>query len=141
DKEGFLRSAHSLIQTCGRAARNINGKVILYGDIITNSMKIAVEETHRRRKIQAEYNRKNNITPESIKKDIRNVLNSIYEADYVAMPVVTEAPKKYRTIEDIHKEIEKLRKQMYAAAQRLEFERAAELRDRIKKLEEIELLI
>jgi len=141
DKEGFLRSAHSLIQTCGRAARNVNGKVILYGDTITNSMKIAVEETNRRRKIQAEYNRKNNITPETIKKDIRNVLTSIYEADYLTVPVIAEPQKQYRTIEDIHKEIEKLRKQMWEAARRLEFERAAELRDRIKKLEEMELIL
>ena len=139
DKEGFLRSAQALIQTCGRAARNLNGTVIMYGDLVTNSMKTALKETDRRRKIQSEYNRKNKITPEGIKKDIRNVLASIYESDYLTAPAVAEPIKEYRAIKDIPKEIEKLKKQMREAAQQLEFEQAAELRDRIKKLEEMEL--
>lgn len=139
DKEGFLRSAQALIQTCGRAARNLNGTVIMYGDLVTNSMKTALKETNRRRKIQSEYNRKNKITPEGIKKDIRNVLASIYESDYLTAPAVAEPIKEYRAIKDIPKEIEKLKKQMREAAQQLEFEQAAELRDRIKKLEEMEL--
>jgi len=139
DKEGFLRSAQALIQTCGRAARNLNGTVIMYGDLVTNSMKTSLKETNRRRKIQFEYNRKNNITPEAIKKDIRNVLASIYEADYLTVPSVAEPKKEYRAIKNIPKEIEKLKKQMREAAQQLEFERAAELRDRIKKLEEMEI--
>ena len=139
DKEGFLRSAQALIQTCGRAARNLNGTVIMYGDLVTNSMKTSLKETNRRRKIQFEYNRKNNITPEGIKKDIRNVLASIYEADYLTVPSVAEPKKEYRAIKNIPQEIEKLKKQMREAAQQLEFERAAELRDRIKKLEEMEI--
>jgi excinuclease ABC subunit B len=139
DKEGFLRSAQALIQTCGRAARNLNGTVIMYGDLVTNSMKTALKETNRRRKIQSEYNRKNKITPEGIKKDIRNVLASIYEADYLAVPAVAEPTREYRAVKDVSKEIEKLKKQMREAAQQLDFEQAAELRDRIKKLEEMEL--
>jgi excinuclease ABC subunit B len=139
DKEGFLRSAQALIQTCGRAARNLNGTVIMYGDLVTKSMKTALKETNRRRKIQSEYNRKNKITPEGIKKDIRNVLASIYEADYLAVPAVAEPTREYRAVKNIPKEIEKLKKQMREAAHQLEFEQAAELRDRIKKLEEIEL--
>ena len=101
DKEGFLRSAQALIQTCGRAARNLNGTVIMYGDLVTNSMKTALKETNRRRKIQSEYNRKNKITPEGIKKDIRNVLASIYEADYLTVPAVAEPIREYRAIKDI----------------------------------------
>jgi excinuclease ABC subunit B len=111
----------------------------MYGDSVTNSMKTALKETDRRRKIQSEYNRKNKITPESIKKDIRNVLASIYEADYLAVPAVAEPTREYRTVKDIPKEIEKLKKQMREAARQLEFEQAAEFRDRIKKLEEMEL--
>jgi excinuclease ABC subunit B len=111
----------------------------MYGDLVTNSMKTALKETNRRRKIQSEYNRKNKITPEGIKKDIRNVLASIYEADYLAVPAVAEPMQEYRAIKNIPREIEKLKKQMREAAQRLEFEQAAVLRDRIKKLEEMEL--
>jgi excinuclease ABC subunit B len=139
DKEGFLRSAQALIQTCGRASRNLNGTVIMYGDLVTNSMKTALKETNRRRKIQSEYNRKNKITPEGIKKDIRNVLASIYEADYLTVPAMAEPMREYRVIKDVPKEIEKLKKQMREAAQQLEFEQAAQLRDRIKKLEKMEL--
>jgi excinuclease ABC subunit B len=141
DKEGFLRSAQSLIQTCGRAARNLNGKVIMYGDTITRSMKITIEETNRRRKIQSEYNRKNNITPASIKKNIHNVLASVYEADYFTVPVVAEPEAEYVSLEEIPEMIGKLRKEMEKAAEQLEFERAAKLRDRIKELEKIELAL
>ncbi|RLA94154.1 MAG: excinuclease ABC subunit B [Deltaproteobacteria bacterium] len=141
DKEGFLRSAQSLIQTCGRAARNLNGKVIMYGDTITRSMKIAIEETNRRRKIQSEYNRKNNITPTSIKKNIHNVLASVYEADYFTVPVVAEPEAEYVSLKEIPEMIEKLREEMKKAAEQLEFERAAKLRDRIKELEKMELAL
>ena len=141
DKEGFLRSAQSLIQTCGRAARNLNGKVIMYGDTITRSMKITIEETNRRRKIQSEYNRKNNITPTSIKKNIHNVLASVYEADYFTVPVVAEPEAEYVSLKEIPEMIEKLRKEMKKAAEQLEFERAAKLRDRIKELEKMELAL
>jgi len=139
DKEGFLRSEKSLIQTCGRAARNLNGKVIMYGDQVTNSMKITIEETNRRRKIQCDFNKKHNITPESIKKDIYNVLASVYEADYFTTPIAAEPSLEYVSLKEIPQMIEKLQREMLAAAQQLEFERAAELRNRIRKLEKMEL--
>ncbi|MBW1678808.1 MAG: excinuclease ABC subunit UvrB [Deltaproteobacteria bacterium] len=139
DKEGFLRSAQSLIQTCGRAARNLNGKIIMFGDIVTNSMKTALAETNRRRKIQAAYNRKHNITPTGIKKDIHNILASIYEADYFTVPTVAEPEVEYVSLQEVYHMVEKLRKEMIAAAKQMEFERAARLRDRIKKLEKMEL--
>ncbi|NOY65206.1 MAG: excinuclease ABC subunit UvrB [Nitrospirae bacterium] len=137
DKEGFLRSERSLIQTAGRAARNVNGKVILYADRITNSMKKAIEETERRRKIQMEYNRKMGITPETVKSNIKDILSTIYEADYWTIPAVEEPSEDYRIDE---KEIERLEAEMKAAARELDFERAALLRDRIKKLKERLLL-
>ncbi len=141
DKEGFLRSERSIIQTCGRAARNVNGTVILYADQITDSIKKAVEETNRRRRIQQEYNRKNNITPESIKKNIDDILSSVYEADYVTIPKVElkEEGREYGSIDEIRREIETLKEEMRQAAEDLEFEKAAFLRDRIKRLEEMEL--
>jgi len=139
DKEGFLRSASALIQTCGRASRNLNGKVIMYADIITRSMKTALDETERRRKVQAAYNRKHDITPEGIKKDIYNVITSVYEAaDYLTVSTAEPEPE-YGDLKEISQNVEKLRQEMYEAAQGLEFERAAQLRDRIKKLEEMEL--
>ncbi len=133
DKEGFLRSERSLIQTFGRTARNVNGSVILYADKMTDSMKRAMSETSRRRKLQAAYNKKNGITPETIKKKISDVLHSIYEADYPVLP----APEGEEEValEDIPKTVERLRREMIGAAKRLEFERAAEIRDRISALE------
>lgn len=139
DKEGFLRSEKSLIQTFGRAARNINGKVILYADKMTSAMEQAILETNRRRKIQEEYNRKNKITPQSVQKSVRNILASIYEADYFTVPAVSEIHENYVSIKEIPPLIQKLRKEMKEAASRLEFERAAELRDKILSLEEMEL--
>jgi excinuclease ABC subunit B len=139
DKEGFLRSAQALIQTCGRAARNLNGKVLMYGDVVTHSMNVTIRETDRRRKIQAAYNKTHNITPASVKKDIHNVLASIYEADYFTVPTVAEEEAEYTSLKEIPQKVEKLRKEMHEAAQKLEFERAAQLRDRIKQLEELEL--
>ncbi len=135
DKEGFLRSAGSLIQTMGRAARNVAGLAILYADQETGSMKAALGETGRRRAIQEAYNTKNGITPESIRKSIGDILSSIYEADYVAVPEVAETPAdRYRTVDEIDREIRGLEKQMREAAKALEFERAGEIRDRIKSL-------
>jgi len=135
DKEGFLRSAGSLIQTMGRAARNVEGTAILYADQRTDSMKAALEETGRRRTLQEGYNRENGITPESIKKNIGDLLSSIYEADYAAIPEVAEGPEdRYRSLEEIEREIKALEKQMREAAKALEFEKAAEVRDRIKNL-------
>lgn len=136
DKEGFLRSSTSLIQTSGRAARNINGKVIMYADNITRSMKIAIEETGRRREIQAKYNKINKITPTSIKKPIREIFESVYESDYLTVPLVREDEEKYIPHDDIPKVIEGLKKEMKKAAKNLDFERAADLRDRIEELKE-----
>ena len=134
DKEGFLRSGDSLIQTMGRAARHINGRAILYADRMTDSMKRAIDETNRRRDIQARYNLENNITPESIIKPVDMTLVAIAEADYVKIPeteigdVATEDPEKLAEI------IAKLEAEMRAAAKKFEFERAAELRDKAREL-------
>jgi excinuclease ABC subunit B len=140
DKEGFLRSERSLVQTCGRAARNIDGSVIFYGDEITPSMRKAIDETNRRRNIQKEYNKAHGITPESIKKDVSDVLGSIYEADYAVIPSVSEAKEEYVARPDkLSKTIKSLKKEMAAAAKRLDFEEAARLRDQVHYLEKIEL--
>ncbi|HSB07680.1 MAG TPA: excinuclease ABC subunit UvrB [Thermodesulfobacteriota bacterium] len=139
DKEGFLRSQKSLIQTFGRAARNVNGKVILYADKMTGSMDQAILETDRRRKIQVEFNKAHQITPQSIQKSIRNIMASIYESDYFTVPTVSEVTEGYRSGKEIPNIIQNLKKEMKVAASQLEFERAAELRDRIHQLEEMEL--
>ena len=139
DKEGFLRSEKSLIQTFGRAARNVNGEVILYADKMTGAMDQAILETDRRRKIQEEYNRVHGITPQTVKKSVRNILASIYEADYFTVPAVSDMREEYLPFKDIPAIVQKLKKEMKEAASRLEFERAAELRDRIHRLEENEL--
>jgi excinuclease ABC subunit B len=136
DKEGFLRSERSLIQTCGRAARNVAGEVILYGSEVTPSMDRAMEETNRRRLMQKEYNQKHGITPESIKKEIHNILESIYEYDYVTVPTIEEESVQYRTVEELDRHIAGLEKQMKEAAVNLEFEEAARLRDEIRGLKE-----
>jgi excinuclease ABC subunit B len=135
DKEGFLRSGGSLIQTIGRAARHVEGMAILYADKETDSMKSAMGETNRRRALQEQYNKEHGITPESIKKNIGELLSSVYEADYVGVPEVAESPEeRFRTVEDLDKEIRALEKQMREAAKALEFEEAARLRDHIKDL-------
>ncbi|MDE2058330.1 MAG: excinuclease ABC subunit UvrB [candidate division NC10 bacterium] len=136
DKEGFLRSSGSLIQTIGRAARNVEGRVVLYADTITDSMRRAMEETERRRERQMAYNREYGITPESIKKSISDVLSSVCEKDYYTVPATSDAEGAGRfTQEELPAYIEQLEKEMRAAAKRLEFERAAELRDRIRETE------
>ncbi|MEF9475506.1 MAG: excinuclease ABC subunit UvrB [Candidatus Mariimomonas ferrooxydans] len=137
DKEGFLRSARSLIQTAGRAARNINGKVIFYADTVTGSIQKALDETKRRQKIQKKYNIKNRITPKSITKNITNILASIYEADYWTVPVVAEEKTEYGNEETI----KILEAEMKKAAEKLEFEKAAELRDRIKAIRNWQITI
>ncbi len=139
DKEGFLRSARSLIQTCGRAARNINGTVVFYADRITDSIKKATDESNRRREIQLEYNRIYHITPTSIQKNIDEIMGSVYEADYVTVPAVAEEEGEYMTSERLKEMIEDLTVRMKAAAGSLEFEEAALLRDRIRALEKKEL--
>ena len=137
DKEGFLRSERSLIQTSGRAARNVGGKVIMYADKITRSIQACLDETQRRRAIQDRFNRENNITPETIKKSISNVLGSIYEADYVTVPVGFKDAAMPVKEEDLPVLIRKLTAEMKQAAKELEFEKAAELRDEIKELNKI----
>jgi excinuclease ABC subunit B len=139
DKEGFLRSDRSLIQTCGRAARNVNGRVILYGDEITGSMARAIDESNRRRQIQLAYNEAHHITPASIQKAIDDILASAYEADYVTVPVAAEDEGLYLSAERIQKRIQSLHKKMMDAAKKLEFEEAARIRDEIKTLEAREL--
>jgi len=134
DKEGFLRSSGSLIQTMGRAARNVEGTAILYADRETDSMKVAIGETLRRRELQGAYNEEHGITPESIKKNIGDLLASVYEADYVTVPEVETPEERFQSMEDMDKEIQGLEKQMRAAAKALEFEKAAEVRDRIRSL-------
>ena len=138
DKEGFLRSATSLIQTIGRAARNVDARVILYADRITNSMKIALDETERRRKIQIAYNEKHGITPASVSKKIGEIIESVYEHDHYTVPTNL---KKYDVRDDgkdKEKYILKLRQKMLEAASDLEFEEAARLRNMIEKLENAE---
>ncbi|MCD6264536.1 MAG: excinuclease ABC subunit UvrB [Deltaproteobacteria bacterium] len=139
DKEGFLRSERSLVQTCGRAARNVDGTVIFYADEITPSMKMAIDETNRRRRLQKRYNEVNGITPESIKKDISDILGSVYEADYVSIPNVSELEEEYISPGNLPKEIKLTKKEMLDAARRLDFEEAARLRDRLFMLEKKEL--
>jgi excinuclease ABC subunit B len=141
DKEGFLRSARSLIQTCGRAARNVAGRVIMYADVVTGSMQACIDETGRRRTIQAAFNQEHGITPETVQKGLRTILESIEEHDYVSLPLAAEAEEEYVTPREIPKLVKRLRKEMLAAAKELEFEKAAALRDRVKKLEEMELAL
>jgi len=139
DKEGFLRSEKSLIQTFGRTARNVNGQVILYADKMTGAMDQAILETNRRRRIQEEYNRVHGITPQTVKKSIRNILSSVYESDYFTVPMVSDVQEEYGSVKEIPNLIQKLKKEMKEAASHLEFERAAEIRDQIQRLEEMEL--
>ncbi len=141
DKEGFLRSARSLIQTCGRAARNLSGRVIMYADNTTLSMQSCIDETNRRRTLQTEYNKTHHITPQSVKKGLRTILESVEERDYYTIPIAAEAQEDYVPLENIPKLVKKLRKEMLDAAKELNFEKAAELRDRIKRLEDKELAL
>jgi len=148
DKEGFLRSERSLIQTCGRAARNVNGMVIMYADTVTGSMRYTLDETERRRKIQMRYNEKHGIVPRTIISRVKNSLQQhLYDSGYVSddyqetLLQAAEEVLEYRSVQDLQKEIDRLEKLMHQAAAELEFEKAAELRDRIKtiRLLEIEL--
>ena len=134
DKEGFLRSETSLIQTIGRAARNAEGKVIMYGDVITGSMRRAIDETERRRELQMRYNREHGITPKTVQKNIRAVI----EATMVAEETETYTAKPKLSAKEREKQIRILEKEMKAAAKALEFEKAAALRDEIRRLQEEE---
>jgi excinuclease ABC subunit B len=140
DKEGFLRSERSLIQTIGRAARNAGGKAILYADKITKSMKYAIDETARRRAIQEEYNRENNITPTTIVKSIDATLVTAYEADYFKVPLNLDAFEEYSP-KQLKETISQLEADMRNAAREMKFEQAAEIRDRLKYLKERELQV
>ncbi len=134
DKEGFLRSAGALIQTSGRAARNVNGRVIMYADVETRSMRAALEEMQRRRTKQEAYNREHGLTPESIIKEIDDVMSSVYERDYVTVPVVREAEEEFATQAELDAHVRSIDADMRTAADNLEFERAAALRDKIRAL-------
>ena len=129
DKEGYLRSSTSLIQTAGRAARNVNGQVIMYADRVTDSMAAAIGETERRRELQAAYNREHGITPETIRSSIRELLQTVYERDYYTVPVEEAPAETFDSPEG----------RMREAARRLDFEQAAELRDRIRSLRKRQL--
>jgi len=134
DKEGFLRSERSLIQTAGRAARNVKGEVIMYADHITESMKKAIDETNRRRRIQEDYNRKNGITPTTIYKSVEEIMKATAVADEQVTPVVKESNTDYISKMDREEEIAWLEEKMREAAANLEFEKAAQLRDQIAQL-------
>ena len=139
DKEGFLRSATSLIQTFGRAARNVSGKAVLYADTMTESMSRALAETNRRRGLQQEYNRQNNITPQSINKRIDEILTSVYERDYLDYTHLPKEKDIYLSPEKRKRRLVELEKLMKEAARSLEFERAARLRDELNQLKRREL--
>jgi excinuclease ABC subunit B len=137
DKEGFLRSTGALIQTMGRAARHLEGKAVLYADVFTDSMRRAIDETNRRRAVQEQYNLDNHITPQSIIKPIDMSLVRIAEGDYVTVPVEPEDPTEEMTPAQRDKFIGELEESMRAAAKKFEFEKAAQLRDRIKSLKSL----
>jgi excinuclease ABC subunit B len=148
DKEGFLRSERSLIQTCGRAARNENGLVIMYADNITGSMRYTIEETERRRKIQEQYNRENGITPQTIISSVKDSMQQhLHNSGYISedfgetLLAIAEELPTFSSVKDLEKEIKKLEKEMHMAAKELAFEKAAELRDRIKKMRLLEIEI
>jgi len=139
DKEGYLRSATALIQTIGRCARHISGRAILYADVMTGSMKQAIDETNRRRAKQLAYNEANNITPQSIVKSVDMKLAAIVEADYVTVPTDDVLPEKIHSEDELRQVIAQMETQMREAAKKFEFERAAGLRDRIRALQQREL--
>jgi excinuclease ABC subunit B len=142
DKEGFLRSTTSLIQTSGRAARNLNGQVIMYANVITGSMQEAIAEMNRRRDVQIQYNKDNGITPESVRKAIGDTLSNVEEADYYTIPI-QEDPEfaNLRSIQEIQSMIDQTEQEMKSAAANMEFEKAAGLRDKLKRLKEKEIAI
>jgi len=139
DREGFLRSTTSLVQTCGRAARNVDGRVLMYADKETDSMRAALAEMTRRRAIQKAYNEKHGITPQSIKKAIRDILDSGFENDYAPLSDVEGADTESVDVKKVAKQIDALTRSMREAANDLNFEEAADLRDRIRALQELEL--
>ncbi len=142
DKEGFLRSERSLIQTCGRASRNAEGLVILYGDTVTGSMQRTIDETGRRRQLQERFNRENGITPATVRSSIKDILASVYEKDYISLPAQAAEPVvEYHSLQELRRDIKRLEKEMHKAASVLAFEEAARLRDQVKELRQLELEI
>ncbi|MBI1819710.1 MAG: UvrB/UvrC motif-containing protein, partial [Nitrospirae bacterium] len=139
DKEGFLRSHRSLIQTVGRAARHVGGEVFMYADRITESMEKAISETNRRRETQMKYNQDHQITPVSVKKGIPQALYEVSEGDYLTIPLAAEAGETYIPLEELGPMIKSLEKEMRLAAKEMHFEKAAELRNRISALRETAL--
>jgi excinuclease ABC subunit B len=139
DKEGFLRSGGALIQTSGRAARNVNGRVIMYADQVTDSMRVALNETERRRTRQAAYNAEHGITPTSIIKSIDEGMTTVYDRDYMGVPDTKEPGLAFRTQAELDAHIGRLDAEMKAAAANLDFERAATLRDQLRALRTREL--
>ena len=141
DKEGFLRSETSLIQTIGRAARNVDGRVIMYADRITGSMERALAETNRRREKQVAYNIEHNVTPLTVKKNVQDVLDGLFKGDTDQSRITTKVNRKTKVGDNLRSHLEAMRKDMMKAAENLEFETAARLRDEIKRLEAVELTI
>jgi excinuclease ABC subunit B len=141
DKEGFLRSETSLVQTIGRAARNVNGKVLMYADTITKSMQKSIEETDRRRNKQKMYNEENNITPKTIQKNVNDILEGLYKGDTDQARVTADLEKAPGIGHNLSSHLDDLKTQMLKAAENLQFEEAAKLRDQIQKLEKTELEI
>ena len=141
DKEGFLRSETSLVQTIGRAARNSEGRVIMYGDKVTGSMERAISETNRRRERQIKYNKKNNITPETIKKNVEDIMGGKFDGDTDESRITAKIDKKPLVGANLQAHLDSLRKDMIKAAENLEFEDAARIRDEVKRLEAVELAI
>ncbi len=141
DKEGFLRSTRSLIQTCGRAARNVDGRVIMYADKTTRSMQACIDETDRRRAAQLSYNQTHGITPQTIRKSFRTILDVLTQSESTTESLVAEALAEYGSQEELTAERDRLRAEMLQAAADLEFEKAAELRDRVLRLEKQELAL
>jgi excinuclease ABC subunit B len=139
DKEGFLRSGGSLIQTSGRAARNVNGRVIMYADTVTESMRACINETERRRTRQQQYNEEHGITPQSIVKSIDEVMSSVYERDYMTPMTARDGRERFKTQAELDEHIAQLQAEMKQAAANLDFEKAAAIRDTIKRLRNPEL--
>ena len=135
DKEGFLRSSGALIQTSGRAARNVHGQVLMYADVVTKSMRAALDEMARRRVLQEAYNHEHGLTPESIVKEIDDGVLGMYDRDYVTVSVAQEEKKTFATQAELDTHLRSLETDMRAAAANLDFERAATLRDQIRALQ------
>lgn len=141
DKEGFLRSETSLVQTIGRAARNADGRVIMYADHITGSMERAMAETDRRRAKQVAYNEKHGVTPQTVKKNVQDILEGVYKGDTDQSRITAKTDRAVKVGDNLQAHLDALRKDMMKAAENLEFEEAARLRDEVKRLEAVDLAV